>query len=139
MGFFRLLCAAWLFYVMFHMWRTFVRNLGANPPGNNPFDGPRGPQGRPFGSAQNPWDARQAPPPPPPPPPPRPRAPPTRTPYDILGVSSQASRSEIKAAYQKLIRQYHPDLVGNLGPELRDLAEQRTKEITGAYNALKRN
>jgi DnaJ-domain-containing protein 1 len=136
MGFFRLLCALWLFYVLFRVWRTLLQNLPPNPPGDSPFGGAGG---RPFGHGPDPFEARPPPPPPPPPPPRAPRPPPARSPYDILGVSSQATRGEIKAAYQKLIRQYHPDLVSNLGPELRELAEQRTKEITGAYNALKRS
>lgn len=33
--------------------------------------------------------------------------------YDILGVSKTASQDEIKSAYRKLARQYHPDLHPN--------------------------
>ncbi|RYF51697.1 MAG: J domain-containing protein, partial [Cytophagaceae bacterium] len=40
-------------------------------------------------------------------------------------------------AYIKLIRQYHPDLVAHLGPELQVVAERRTKEITAAYEVLR--
>lgn len=30
--------------------------------------------------------------------------------YDILGVSKDASNSEIKKAYKKLVKKYHPDV-----------------------------
>jgi curved DNA-binding protein CbpA len=57
----------------------------------------------------------------------------------VLGVAPGASAEEIRSAYQKLIQQYHPDRVAGMGPELRELAEQRTKELNAAYDALKRS
>jgi curved DNA-binding protein CbpA len=51
--------------------------------------------------------------------------------YGVLGVSSTASQDDIKAAYRKLARQYHPDL----NPGCRD-AEARFKEINAAYTDL---
>ncbi len=51
--------------------------------------------------------------------------------YDILGVSREAAASDIKQAYRKLARQYHPDL--NPG----DLAsEEQFKLVSEAYNVL---
>ena len=50
--------------------------------------------------------------------------------YDTLGVSESASESEIKKAYRKLARQYHPDV--NKAPE----AEEKFKEINAAYEVL---
>jgi curved DNA-binding protein CbpA len=36
-----------------------------------------------------------------------------------------------------MVRQYHPDKVADMGPELRALAEERTKQINEAYARLK--
>lgn len=51
--------------------------------------------------------------------------------YAILGVSRDASAEEIKRAYRKLAREYHPDVNGN-GPE----AEEKFKEFGEAYAVL---
>lgn len=60
------------------------------------------------------------------------------SPYAILGVRPGATADEVRRAYQTKVREYHPDRTGNLPPELKELAEKRTKEITNAYNHLKR-
>ncbi|HMC06959.1 MAG TPA: molecular chaperone DnaJ [Solirubrobacterales bacterium] len=51
--------------------------------------------------------------------------------YSILGVSRNASADEIKKAYRKLARQYHPDR--NPGDEQ---AEEKFKEVQQAYDTL---
>lgn len=51
--------------------------------------------------------------------------------YQILGVSRTASEKEIKQAYRRLARQYHPDL--NPGDKS---AEAKFKEINAAYEVL---
>ena len=51
--------------------------------------------------------------------------------YDVLGVKRDASDDEIKKAYRKLARQYHPDR--NPGDKQ---AEANFKEVQEAYDVL---
>lgn len=51
--------------------------------------------------------------------------------YDVLGLSKSASDDEIKKAYRKLAKQYHPDL--NPGDAK---AEEKFKEVNEAYGVL---
>ena len=53
-------------------------------------------------------------------------------PYKVLGVSPDASDEEIKKAYRRLAKQYHPDL--NPGDEA---AARKMKEINEAYERIK--
>ncbi len=52
--------------------------------------------------------------------------------YEILGVQKSASADEIKSAYRKLARQYHPDV----SKEPKEVAEEKFKEISEAYEVL---
>ncbi len=56
--------------------------------------------------------------------------------YDVLGVTPTATLEEIKVAYREKAKQYHPDRVSHLGPEFRELAERRMKELNEAYEVL---
>ncbi|TXI78303.1 MAG: J domain-containing protein [Dokdonella sp.] len=51
--------------------------------------------------------------------------------YDALGVKPDASDAEIKRAYRKLARKYHPDVSKEAG------AEEKIKAVNEAYEALK--
>jgi DnaJ like chaperone protein len=53
----------------------------------------------------------------------------------VLELSPDASVEEIRAAYRRLIGQYHPDKVASLGRELRELAEAKSRDIQLAYQA----
>ena len=55
-------------------------------------------------------------------------------PYEMLGVSENASEEEIKAAYKNLARKYHPDNYSD--NPLSDLAEEKMKEINEAYDTI---
>ena len=55
-------------------------------------------------------------------------------PYKVLGISSSASDEEVKKAYRDLARKYHPDHYQN--DPLSDLAEEKMKEITAAYDQI---
>ena len=50
--------------------------------------------------------------------------------YEVLGVSKDASDADIKRAYRKLSKQYHPDINKEAG------AEEKFKEIAEAYEIL---
>lgn len=59
-----------------------------------------------------------------------------RSPWEVLGIAPSTSLGEARAAYFRLIAQYHPDKVAALGPELRALAEERTREINRAWECV---
>ncbi len=50
--------------------------------------------------------------------------------YEVLGISKSASKDEIKSAYRKLAKQYHPDI--NKSPD----APEKFKEVQEAYDVL---
>lgn len=52
------------------------------------------------------------------------------SPHEVLGVSPGASAEEVKAAYRRLVKLYHPDV--NKAPD----AEQQFRKVTEAYEAL---
>jgi uncharacterized membrane protein YkvA (DUF1232 family) len=59
-----------------------------------------------------------------------------KDPYQILGVSRNASKQEIKSAFRKQAQRYHPDRVSHLGEEFQQLAKEKFQEIQKAYEIL---
>lgn len=57
-----------------------------------------------------------------------------RDPYEVLGVPRNASSQQVKDAYRKLARQYHPD--NYIGSPLAENATRKMQEINEAYDAI---
>lgn len=59
-----------------------------------------------------------------------------RDPYEVLGVSPQATDAEVKAAYREMARKYHPD--NYTDNPLSELAQEKMQEINEAYDTIVR-
>ncbi len=57
-------------------------------------------------------------------------------PYQVLGISPNATDDEVKNAYRQLARKYHPD--NYVDNPLADLATEKMKEINEAYDEIQR-
>ena len=55
-------------------------------------------------------------------------------PYSILGISRDASDEEVKKAYRKLSRKYHPD--ANIDNPNKEQAEEKFKQVQQAYEKI---
>ena len=58
--------------------------------------------------------------------------------YKILGIDPNASDEEVKKAYREMAKKNHPDLVSNLGEDVRQAAEKKFQEINQAYETIKK-
>ena len=59
-----------------------------------------------------------------------------KDPYQILGVSPNATDEEIKDAYRALVKKYHPDKFAD--SDLADLANEKMKEVNAAYDEIQK-
>ena len=56
--------------------------------------------------------------------------------YKILGIEKNATADEIKSAFRKMAKKYHPDVYANATAEEKKKAEEKFKEINHAYEVL---
>ena len=61
-----------------------------------------------------------------------------RDPHDVLGIELGATPTQVKAAWRRLARQHHPDLIGD-DPAASRVATRQMAEINEAYAALTRD
>ena len=68
------------------------------------------------------------------------QAPGAANPYEVLGLTQDASDAEIKSAYRKLIHENHPDklMAQGLPQEFIDLANEKMAAINAAYDTIKK-
>lgn len=62
----------------------------------------------------------------------------TKSAYEILEINQSASNEEVKKAFRKMAKKYHPDKVGHLGVELQESAEEKFKAVNKAYKEIKK-
>ena len=60
-------------------------------------------------------------------------------PFRILEISPSATNNEVKKAYRKMANKYHPDKVAHLGKEMQNIAEEKFKAVSEAYQEIKKS
>lgn len=58
--------------------------------------------------------------------------------YQILEIEQSASISEIKKAYRKMVKKYHPDKLRHLGEEHMEAAEDKFRQVQKAYEQIQK-
>ena len=62
-----------------------------------------------------------------------------KTPWQVLEIPAGSSKAAIKKAYRAKMKQYHPDMLAHLGPDLQKVALEKTRAIQLAYEGLAKN
>ena len=64
-----------------------------------------------------------------------------KNPYEVLGLSEQASFEEVKKRYRELVKKYHPDILMGRGEseEMIEKSTRKLQEINEAYETIKNN
>ena len=58
--------------------------------------------------------------------------------YKILEISKSVSDDEVKKAYRRMAKKYHPDRVGHLGKEHQEGAEEKFRQVQAAYEHIQK-
>ncbi|MTE26129.1 TerB family tellurite resistance protein [Winogradskyella ouciana] len=58
--------------------------------------------------------------------------------YKILEIDKSVSDDEVKRAYRKMAKKYHPDRVGHLGKEHQEGAEEKFRQVQEAYEHIQK-
>lgn len=56
--------------------------------------------------------------------------------YRILEIEPNATAQEIKVAYRKMAKKYHPDKLGDVGEDVKKAAEEKFRQVQQAYEKL---
>jgi DnaJ like chaperone protein len=56
--------------------------------------------------------------------------------YRILEIEKGASKEEIKKAYRKMVKKYHPDKLGDIGKDAKNTAIEKFRMVQEAYDEL---
>mgnify|MGYP001167681738 CR=1 FL=1 len=57
--------------------------------------------------------------------------------YVILGVSEDASDEEVKSAYRKVVKKYHPDKLTDVGGDVKKMAKAKFQSVQDAYENIR--
>jgi len=58
--------------------------------------------------------------------------------YKSLEIEASATNDEIKKAYRRMAKKYHPDLVNELGEDVKKSATEKFRSVNEAYEELKK-
>ena len=57
--------------------------------------------------------------------------------YKILEIDKSASNDEVKKAYRKMIKKYHPDKLKDVSDDIINMAKQKFQSVKDAYDHIR--